>query len=245
MREWSRNPFGSILSPEIRWSVEDAHLDWGQKPKTQHGGSCHSNPASREGINPFLTSSHYRTSPGSACFLPHLEGTWIFQRLSLFRTPRPNHCRPGLGSHRPQAPPAPSRTISQCGSILFTCACVSPNPASARGPTHEFRALATCTCTCPASLLRPSVSLTCAVSSPLGQDTGLEPKMGSHATLSRTLLGCHEKDLCIFPNCWKGSPGPGMGRAQQNQSHKFRGGNLKDATELNRQAARPASPGTP
>lgn len=27
VREWSRNPFGSVLSPEIRWSAKDAHLD--------------------------------------------------------------------------------------------------------------------------------------------------------------------------------------------------------------------------
>lgn len=47
-----------------------------------------------------------------------------FQRLSLFRAPRPNHCRPGLGSHRPQAPPAPSRPVGQCGPSF------SPAPAS-------------------------------------------------------------------------------------------------------------------
>lgn len=116
-----------------------------------------------------------------------------FQRLSLFRAPVRTIADLALvHTTLRHLPSLHSPSIS--AAILFACACVSPSPASARGPAHVFRALATCTS--PACLLRPPVSLTCAVSSPLGQDTGLGPKMGSLASLSRTLLRCHDQRIC-------------------------------------------------
>lgn len=116
-----------------------------------------------------------------------------FQHLSLFRAPVRSIADLALvHTTLRHLPPLHSPSISAV--ILFACACVSPIPASARGPAHVFRALATCSS--PASLLRPPVSLTCAVPSPLGQDTGLGPKMGSRATLSRTLLRCHDQRIC-------------------------------------------------
>lgn len=65
-----------------------------------------------------------------------------FQRLSLFRAPVRTIADLALvHTTLRHLPPLHSPSISAV--ILFACACVSPVPASARGPAHVFRALAT------------------------------------------------------------------------------------------------------